>query len=197
MAKSSVLKAHALCWLRFNRKMPMVATEVGDWNADVLGVGDEFSVEVEVKVSKGDLMRELTSKAAKHFLYAAGAGGRHVPNYFYFFVPEPLAESAVQLVNEKAPKFGVVAWSEPNAPSTRFSIQSCRVAKKASTLHDKTPSAGLKRAILLRMGSELCGQHLYEIAWRDAVSEALESKGRQALEIIDKMQDWKYVEEDG
>lgn len=160
-ADSYELKTEALCWLRFGKKLDLVATEVGRWSADVLGCNDNYSIEVEVKTSKADLKREFANKSTKHYLYgnASDAIGPSagVPNYFYFFVPSEMEADALALVGEHAPKAGVAVYEEP--ARARLDGKLTRVARKAQKLHDNKPTARFKRTVLLRMGSELCGRY--------------------------------------
>src|ERR1700761_5989417 len=109
---SSILKTEALCWLRFAKHMPYVATETGYWAADVFGANDKFSIEVEVKVSIADLKREFTTKTAKHYLYANAEASptKGAPNYFYFYVPQELEQQALEVIKEKAPKAGLAVY---------------------------------------------------------------------------------------
>lgn len=158
---SSILKTEAMCWLRYGKKMPYVCTEGGYWSADVLGVCDQFSVEVEVKVSKADLKREFQTKTSKHYLYANAEGepARQVPNYFYFYVPPDLEEDAAKIVEAEAPKAGLVVYA-PNG--WLLDGKKSRVVRRATKLHNKEPSPAFRQVVLKRMGSELCGLHLLQ-----------------------------------
>lgn len=144
--------------------MEIVATEAGRWNADVMGVCNLYSVEVEVKVSKADLLKEFEKKASKHALYRLAQEGkstRSVPNYFYFYVPEKLKDEAIKIVSEKMPRAGVAVYIE-----SLYGRDGDRtyVAKRPQKLHDGKPEAELRNRILMRMASELCGRH---VAWRE------------------------------
>jgi hypothetical protein len=161
------LKVEALCWLRYGKRLEYVCTEAGRWNADVLGLCDTYAVEVEVKVSKQDLAREFTGKAAKHAVYAKAHEGvptASVPNYFYVYVPEALEAEAVRLVRERAPYAGVAVYQ----PGGWLDGKLTRVAQRATKIHDQPPSQRLRQAVLLRMGSELCGRY---VAWRTFCDE--------------------------
>ncbi len=165
---TKTLKVEALCWLRFGKKCPYIATEVGKWNADIMGVDETYSIEIEVKTSRSDMMREFTHKASKHGLYKASAEGKpytnFVPNYFYFYVPEKLEEAARAIVGEKMPHAGIAVYTGGHVKDG----DKTRVVKRATRIHDNPPSEALRRAILWRMGSELCGRH---IAYRDFCQE--------------------------
>lgn len=145
------LKAQALAWLRYGKRLPIVCTEVGNWYADVLGLGRTSSVEVETKISKSDLRAEFKNKKGKHFIYQnSPEGGSFVPNYFYVLVPESLQEAALEIVGEGNPLAGVAAVTETGE---------VRILKAATKLHSKPPGPRITRAALLRMSSELTGLH--------------------------------------
>jgi len=154
------LKIEAMCWLRYGRRMPIVCSEAGRWNADVLGVSPNQCIEVEVKLSKSDLNAEFRYKAAKHFLYAnAETSGRlaFVPNQFYFMVPAILAQVAQEIVAAQAPKAGIIEYQPDN---NLLDGRNCVVIKPAEKLKDGKPSRALIRVAMMRMSSELCGTHL-------------------------------------
>lgn len=159
MITSSVLKTAALGWLRYGKRMPVVCTEVGRWNADVIGVSPQEAIEVEVKVSKADLRAEFRNKRAKHFLYAnAQEKSIHVPNRFYILVPAHLGDDALEIVQAEAPKAGLLALEAEGAgPYHRGDI---RVLKKAEKLKDTPPSRAFLVAAMMRCSSELCGLHV-------------------------------------
>lgn len=153
------LHTEALAWLRYGKRMPVVCTEVGRWNADVLGLNASMCIEVEVKKSIADLRAEFRNKPSKHFVYNGDGKARltgGVPNYFYFFVPHELADKAVEVAAEKAPKAGVAAFW-PASRDFGMGRRNVEVIKRATRLHDKKPSPATLRAALLRMSSEICG----------------------------------------
>lgn len=151
---SRAIHVEAMCWLRYGKRLPIVCTEVGFWNADVLGVSDKMSVEVEIKVSKADLLRDFTSKKQKHWVYANARDEQgNVPNYFYFFVPESLGEKAQAILEEKAPKVGLAVHTETGLIDGR----NVRILRKATKLRNGKPTPRLLQTALQRMSSELCG----------------------------------------
>lgn len=181
------LKTEALCWLRFGKNLDLVATEAGRWHADVLGCNDNFSVEVEVKVSKADLRREFAGKGSKHYLYGAAADGQAVagvPNYFYFFVPEVLEQEALLLIEAHSPRAGLAVYLEPESSSRLSDGKYTRVAKKAQRLHDQKPTARFKRTLLLRMGSELCGRYVASRDFNERVLAVLRNADEKIVETI-------------
>jgi hypothetical protein len=174
------LHAEAMCWLRFGKRMPIVCTEVGPWNADILGLSDTMSIEVEIKQSRSDLLAEFRNKKAKHHQYANADQGpaAFVPNYFYFFVPEHLAEGTVKTVSELMPKAGIAVMTETNYLDGR----NVRIAKKAQKLRDAPPRKGFIHTAMLRMSSELCGTILANHRIASEISHNV-SKLREELPI--------------
>ena len=152
MGQTDILKVEALCWLRFTKHMLMAMTEVGRWNADVLGISNEFAIEVEVKVSKADLVREFVTKQAKHWFYRnAQEHEDHIPQYFYVIVPEELEKDALTILEKEAPKAGLLIFTKTFLRPG----ENVRVAKKATKLREGPPSPRVVRTAILRMGSEL------------------------------------------
>lgn len=159
-ANSGYLKTLALCWLRYGKKMPIVCTECGSWNADVMGVSPTTAIEVETKISKNDLKAEFRNKTAKHFTYQNVKEGVSVPNYFYILVPECLKDEAVAIASEGNSKAGVITCESGVPEWTFYDRSMISVAKKAQKLKDTPPSRRLIMSAMMRATSELCGTHL-------------------------------------
>jgi len=158
---SDELKIEAMCWLRYGKRMPVVTTEVGRWSADILGLCDTMSVEVEVKVSKSDIQHEFSGKQTKHWLYAnAKDQDDSVPNYFYMIVPQELGGYASDLLKEKAPKSGVAIYTG----QVLLAGRNIEVVRRATKLRDGKPSPRMLQVALARMSSELCGSK--QIIWQ-------------------------------
>lgn len=153
-----------MCWLRYGKRIYALATEAGSpsWPADVLGVTPNYTIEIETKISKSDLLNDFESKAAKHHAYknaeTRNASSNWVPTYFYFLVPEELGEVALAAVKENQPKAGILIYS-PRAYFQRDG-QKLICQKQAQKLHKNKPSIQMRKAILMRMGSELCRNKL-------------------------------------
>lgn len=149
------IKAEALAWLRFVKMMPIVCTEVGTWNADVFGCSPTTSIEVEVKVSRSDLLAEFRNKKAKHSVYSNANGTlRSVPNYLYYMVPKELEEDALEIVGRESPKSGVIVFDDSDG---HLAGKNSKIVKSATKLHGTKPSQKLVRTAVLRMSSELSG----------------------------------------
>jgi hypothetical protein len=180
---AGILKTEALCWLRFVKKMELVATEAGAWSADVLGMNETSSIELEVKVTKSDLRREFDQKRTKHYLYNGSVDDkpptRHVPNYFYFYVPFWLQEEALKLIQLHSPKAGLAVYGE--GKGHYLDGRRTVIVKKPTKLHGKAPSASFWRTLLLRMGSELCARYVAERELAECVAAFNEGYERQGL----------------
>ena len=136
--------------------MPIVCTEVGPWYADIIGISSTMAIEIEIKKSKSDLLRDFTNKKAKHFAYANAETGpaSFVPNYLYFYVPQELGETTVKIVEEKCPKAGVAIQLD----TKHLDGRNTSVIKKPTRLRPDPPRQGFFRTAILRMSSELCGR---------------------------------------
>lgn len=171
---SSTLKAAALAWLRYGKRMPIVCSEVGKWNADVLGVSKSSSIEVEVKISKSDLKQEFKTKASKHYLYEnCRDDSPNVPNYFYFMVPATLEEAACEVVGTNAPKAGIAIYHADSAD--RRLDHRVEIVKKPKKLKNGAPSRSLVSAAVLRASSELCGLYAANLAMRSSLTKLQEA----------------------
>lgn len=142
------LKVMGLKWLRFHQRCPWMATEVGEWNADIFGCNAKKAIEIEVKVSWPDMRNELNKP--KHHYYGAmpnglfKSGSRWVPNQFYLAVPDDLLQKAVDFSESKfGGAYGVISLTE-------FAVH-----KRAKMLHSRPPDQRVIMTTSLRMGSEL------------------------------------------
>lgn len=163
------LHTEALAWLRYGKRMPIVCTEAGSWNADVIGMSSELCIEVEVKKSISDLRADFKNKTAKHYVYNNASGfdprnaSGYVPNYMYYFVPYALAEKAEEVIQEKAPKAGLAALKHSGGKHQGI----VEIVKRPSKLHDRKPSHSFVRAAVMRMASEICIAHLTIDSWKE------------------------------
>jgi hypothetical protein len=159
------LHIEAMAWLRYTKQLPLVCTEVGRWNADVLGIGPKYSIEVEIKKSISDLRNDFKNKRNKHHFYAQGGGFQRtcaVPNYLYFLVPEVLREKAEVVLQDQNPKYGLL-W----VPTFSFDRETqslgyaagknLQSAKRATRLHDNPPAGSVIQNAMRRLSSELVG----------------------------------------
>ncbi len=185
MNESAAMKATLLSWLRFGRQMPHVAAEVGAFNADVAGLDGEL-VEVEVKTSRADLMRDFVSKVRKHQLYASPSGHESlsmwIPRKFYICVPPKLEDDALEAVAAHAPKYGVLRFGEL-ADYNRFSPwKRLVIVRRAVALHDHKPHERLAVQFAARMSSDLA--HFYMM--RDRYGSLLDDMRQFSKNLVEK-----------
>lgn len=190
--KTTLLKTEALCWLRYTRKMDTVCTEGGYWSADVIGATEKSVIEVEVKTSRADLLAEFRNKKAKHTYYLNHTNWS--PNYFYFLVPLDLAPEAIEIVKEKFPKAGVLAYAYPRLRAG----ERLKVMKPARALHDKKPFGNFLESIRRRSSSELCSMHIaMDNLDQIEISQIEELKTRIVGAIVDSLGVGEWEKFDG
>jgi hypothetical protein len=155
------LKTACLCYLRFARRMPYIATEFSvGWNyADVFAADKDMSLEIEVKVSIRDFRRDFFKH--KHEVPDA----RRSPNKFYFAIPVQMKEAVVKEMAGKNGAYGIMTYDD-QALGTRM-WEGLVIEKRAGWLHREPPKPELLERILLRMGSEIAGYSMASIASRD------------------------------
>lgn len=146
------IKYQGLYWLRIKQRCSFIATEVGGWSADILGINEKKMIELEVKISKNDLLSDY--RKPKHAQYNRNNyfpsyyEARWIPTHFYYVVPPDLVEVAKEyLIKKEFKSYGIIS-------SDGFSV-----VKRASWLHEREPDSRVKFMTALRMGSELLRFH--------------------------------------
>lgn len=155
--KSKELKAKLLHYYRFRRRYKYIATEAGVWNSDVLVSDENEIIEIEVKISLSDYLKDFSKN--KHNVYKAPSKyyKTFLPNKFYFCVPENLAAEILPLLKDS--KYGLLVCLEGKI-TKKGSFIKC--VKKAENISDSI-SKKLLHALQLRMGSELIRMKLKEL----------------------------------
>jgi hypothetical protein len=159
MNQTYKIKTALLHFLRFS-KQSYVATEVstGLGTSDVLYIPKKKKeiYEVEIKVSKQDLLREWDKKAHKHKLLTFYPN----VNYFYFCVPEVLKEFALEQIKDKP--YGLYifreVWAHKNKLQEQLDLTKCiECVKKPKRLLKETPERfeKIKTDICMRAMSDL------------------------------------------
>lgn len=137
------LKLALLQYFRFKRQWICVDEFQG---ADIIVDTGKEIIEVEVKVTKSDLINGERRKARKHQLYKHGHSYQFChPNKFMFCVPEILIDVALGWAKEINENYGVIGFNTKTFEDTinRFftskawgwHCQYLRIAKSAKTLH--------------------------------------------------------------
>lgn len=160
--KSAAMKAkfEALRWLRIDQRCMFIATEVGNYSADVLGISEKKMIEIEVKVTFEDFKNDF--RKYKHQLYNGVwnsseegiARNQWIPTHFYFAVTPDLIEKVKDYLDsmnkeqyKRVDHYGVIDCSTWN------------VVKRAKWIHKNPPNNRVKCTTALRMGSELIRFH--------------------------------------
>lgn len=189
---SGELKMVGLQWLRYVRQMTYVATEAGSLRADIFGADSKQAIEIEVKVSRYDLINELRHKPHKHMVLQEGRPNSWTPNRFYFLVPNTLAAEAISLVEEKAPLYGVLSCSaDEEGRLAQVPFKRVTVPRSAKMLKKEPPTKAFLEHIAHRMASEICGFHLL----RDRYGRLFD----EVRSTVQKMHEeaYNFVEEQG
>lgn len=176
------LKAEAMAWLRFGKRMSAVCTELkvygGSWIPDVIGASPTSVVEIEVKLSRADLRTDFVSKSSKLFRYQKAEetqASNRVPNYFHYMVPAELRDYAVEVVKERLPQAGVLVYRPDFEVLPGRNVE---VARAAQRLHPAAPSPTFLHEVFLRTTSELVGARVALVQLRrelDAMLERVEN----------------------
>jgi hypothetical protein len=148
---SKEIKTKLLHYWRFRRRYIYCATEVGKFKADILVSNGEEILEIEVKVSRGDIVQEKKKK--KHFIYHNPSTwySQFVPNKFYIAVPKNLVPIVTDLTINK--NYGIVQVKKKQITKNRKEVY-CKIIKQAKIIYPKF-NEKLHRQIIMRMGSEL------------------------------------------
>ena len=135
---------------RFKRRHEYIATEVGDFYADVVSSNADELIEYEVKCTKSDLRREIHKQ--KHSFYNnPKSHKRWEPTRFYFCVPPELEEAAIELIEEnKWSRYGVIVYR-----AERHISDCMEIVRKAKRLNEKAIHEKVLKRILQRTSSDL------------------------------------------
>lgn len=165
---SDLIKSLVIARARFANGVFMIATEAGFFNSDVLYVNEKGElIEVEVKVSKADLVNDF--KKRKHTLFK----GDHefIPHKFYFCVPKGLENDALELT--KNTSYGVMTCKDWYG-SVRGAMDRVITVKRAKNLHERPVSANVKRSIVQRMSSEIANYRLRNALKTEVINNSCE-----------------------
>jgi len=166
------LKLALLQYFRFRRQCICVDEFHG---ADIIADTGKEIIEIEVKVTKNDLINGEKKKARKHQNYKLGHSFLLLkPNKFLFCVPEFLVEAALALANDINENYGVIAFDakrlerkikDNSAVYSQASNYFLRMAKSAKKLHEGY-SPDLRWSIAKRASAKLTSQMMYSFKKR-------------------------------
>ena len=144
------IKTACLTWLRLEKRCAFIATEVGAYNADVLGVSEKQMIEIEVKVTIEDLRADF--RKSKHDYYSKKEidesryyETRWYPTHFYFCLPKRLIPQALEYLSTRpsAEKYGVIQF------------EGMEIIKRPKKMRVNEIDSHVKFTIALRMGSQI------------------------------------------
>jgi len=134
------LKLALLEYFRFKRQS-IVVDEC--CNNDIVADTGKEIIEVEVKISKSDLIygERTRSKQIKHKKYANSMVVFN-PNKYYFCVPSFLKNNTIEYAKNLNPNYGVIVFNENNFFNTKYNRKArayhmdyLEFVKKAKNLH--------------------------------------------------------------
>lgn len=140
------IKYSLLHYYRYKRQYNYVCTECQD--ADIQIANKNSLIEIEVKISKQDLLKDKLK--AKHQKFKSKKVGRFLfPKFFFYAVPKELEETAKTFIKELNPNYGLIIVKEG---LFGYNLEFVVNAKK---LHDREITDRDILVITKRMASEL------------------------------------------
>jgi len=158
---SLTLKCALMYYFRFKRQYICVDECFSGFReyADILVDTGKAFREIEIKISKSDLLAE--KKKIKHKVFK----GKHKfykpewgANYFYICVPLELKEYAEKWIEEVNPKYGLITYQDHEEVWRRKwedKVHTCRNAKKLHSGYNEK----LKTSMLKRLSSALANSY--------------------------------------
>jgi hypothetical protein len=164
------LKGCLMHYARYRKQM-VVASEVntGYCIADVMAYNDDKVVEIEVKVSKSDLIHDREKSKHEWYGILRNQKSDMIPNEFYYCVPDKLKDEAVSLSKQVEEvtlghlRYGVMVCAENKNRKTHFD-DLISVYYRPKKIHDTYPKK-LAKLIVKRLCSEICrfySKNIYE-----------------------------------
>lgn len=158
---SPFIKLQLMKYFRFDRNFIFVCSECIN-KSDISALNDSYLVEVEIKTSKTDFLREFSGKSKnktrKHTALNSGEKPYKsyiIPNYYYFCVTPELKDFVQEYLQEHGlNKYGILVCGEKRVYGQRSCIYSIKTAKK---IHKQPPTKTVFTKISKRVQSELIG----------------------------------------
>lgn len=153
---SEIIKTALMHLYRF-KKGYLVATEFGYelGIADVMTLSkDNEVIEIEVKISKSDLLSELKHKEEKHRVLKEAQESKWAPNRFFFCVPTFLVQDTIEFCEATNPKYGVIEFDNDHG-FIKHPEKLLSVARKSQKLHSKDRSKWFREYVMKRMNNDL------------------------------------------
>jgi len=157
---STHLKSAVLSHYRFNEHF-VVATEV-DYGkiggiADVMVDTGSLIYEVEIKISKQDLLSHELKKEKHTYMLDPYSYIDYLPNKFYLCVPHSMLQEANDFIYDVNPMYGLLEYIE--GAEYKITRERVKLIKQAGIIHPQY-NLGIHNDILQRLSSELCS--IYE-----------------------------------
>lgn len=139
--KTNFIKYQLMKYLRFQRGFTFCVDESIN-HSDIVGLNDTNLIEIEVKISKSDFLKEFDGKSRiksyKHSVIQSLWESKDVklkrgyilPNYFYFCVTPELKQFVLDFMKERCYNYGVLVCEEKRIPYTQTHIQCVKTPKK-------------------------------------------------------------------
>ena len=152
------IKLQLMKYYRFDRQFTLVVSESIN-NADITALSDKLLIEVEVKISKEDFLKEFNGKSwvktQKHQRYNSGKTYKKyiIPNYFYFCTTKELAPFIKQFLKDNGYiNYGILLCNEKRLFNKRSHIETY---KQGSKLHKENITERVADKVQKRLQSEL------------------------------------------
>lgn len=157
---TNFIKLQVMKYFRYNKQYTFVCTECIN-NSDISAINDTNLVEVEIKISKSDFLKEFDNssriKKLKHNVLQNNLNRKTYikPNYFYFATTRELAPYIKNyLIDNDIKYYGILVCEENRIFNTRSHIS---VYYKPKKIHSKKPNLTIFYKIGKRVQSELIG----------------------------------------
>jgi hypothetical protein len=166
MACAKHIKTSLLSYYRFKRGFLCVdeASCAGGLSDVLVDTGKDI-IDIEVKISKSDLIRG-EAKKSKHKLYKICDGKKYSPNKYILCVPEKLKEVAEEWVNDTNKNYGIIIYKAP-ASGFRFKRlnfeNNLTTIKKAKSFNSSYNKGHFEKVINKRLSSALINKYQEDI----------------------------------
>lgn len=156
---SDFIKLQLMKFLRYDRGYTFVCSEAIN-KSDISAINEKHLLEIEVKISKQDFLKEFDGKSRnktnKHAIYQGSKKPNKYficPNYYYFCVTPSLMNFVKDYLKENGyNNYGIMVCEEYRIYGQKSNI---RVFKKAKSIHSTPPSISVLHKIGKRVQSEL------------------------------------------
>ena len=155
---SSFIKLQLMKYWRYDRGYTFACTECIN-KSDITAINDKHLVEVEVKISKSDFLKEFDgsskNKTKKHAIYQGNKKPNKTficPNFFYFCVTPDILTYVTEYLKNQYKNYGILVCEPYRLYGQKSFI---RVAKKATKIHANKPTINIFHKIGKRVQSEL------------------------------------------